>query len=214
MSAAYGIQENIRTGGTDKEIMDAFMEIMGQYDYTMIITFSTHNPFEGHIYSTMVTPRGMPDLMARYIKANHYLDECMEGFLRSIDTNEDLRDATIVFVGDHTVFYPEQRVDFADYCRTADLNYEVTAAYGPLIIYSPMITKKEKYEEPSFQMDVYPTVLSVIGCENYFWKGVGVNLRDSISRSNRQLEETEAYELSDKLIRSDFFREYLGANNK
>lgn len=209
MSAAYGIQENIRTGGTDKEIMDAYMEIMGQYDYTMIITFSTHNPFDGHIYSMLETPQGMPDLMARYIKSNNYLDECMEGFLSSIDTNEDMGNTTIVFVGDHTVFYPEQRVAFADYCRTADQDYDVTAAYGPLIIYSPKITKKEKYEEPSYQMDVYPTVLKVIGCENYYWKGVGVDLRDSIARNNRPLDEIEAYDLSDKLIRSNFFREYL-----
>ena len=54
-------------------------------------------------------------------------------------------------------------------------------------------------------MDAYPTILHLIGCENYYWKGLGVNLLDSVGRSNRPITEQDAYILSDKLIRANYF---------
>ena len=212
MSAAYSIKDNIQTKSTDKAIMTTLLEVVEGYDYVMALTFSTHNPFEGYVYSKLSIPKGMPELMARYIMANNYLDDCMADFLQAIDDNEDLKDATIVFVGDHTVFYPEQRQSFAKYCQSNKLDYDVMDDYGPLIIYSPFVEQKEKYEDLAYQMDVYPTILSTIGCDEYYWKGVGVNLRDTIARHNRKISVIEAHDLSDKLIRSNFFKEYLEQN--
>jgi hypothetical protein len=54
-------------------------------------------------------------------------------------------------------------------------------------------------------MDIYPTIMHLIGCENYYWKGLGINVMDSTARRNRPITEEDAYELSDKLIRSNYF---------
>ena len=62
--------------------------------------------------------------------------------------------------------------------------------------------------ETSYQMDAYPTILHLIGCEDYYWKGFGVNLLDSIARNNRPITEQEAFILSDKIIRANWFESY------
>lgn len=57
-----------------------------------------------------------------------------------------------------------------------------------------------------YQMDVYPTIMHCIGADDYYWKGFGVNLIDSVARNKRLIAEEEAYSLSDKIIRCDYFR--------
>lgn len=56
-----------------------------------------------------------------------------------------------------------------------------------------------------YQMDIFPTILHLIGCEDYYWKGFGVNLLDSVARNNRVITEHEAFILSDKVIRANWF---------
>ena len=55
---------------------------------------------------------------------------------------------------------------------------------------------------------IYPTLLHLTNNDHYYWKGFGVNLLDSVNRNNRPITEEEAYMLSDKLIRANFFKKY------
>ena len=80
--------------------------------------------------------------------------------------------------------------------------------YCPLIIYSPEIEGNIHVTDTCYQMDVFPTILNLIGAEDYFWHGFGVNVMDSVARHNRPITEEEAYRLSDLMIRSDYFRNY------
>ena len=80
--------------------------------------------------------------------------------------------------------------------------------YTPLIVYSSDSHKNRVVEDTCYQMDIFPTILHLIGCENYYWHGFGVNLLDSAARNNRTISEEEAYRLSDLIIRSDYFRNY------
>ena len=54
-------------------------------------------------------------------------------------------------------------------------------------------------------MDIFPTILHMIGCDNYYWQGFGVNLADTNAQYNRFITETEAYNLSELVLKSDFF---------
>ena len=80
-----------------------------------------------------------------------------------------------------------------------------------MIIHGPTIDGNTCVQGVAYQMDIYPTVLAAIGCEDFFWKGFGVNLMDSASRSNRPISDVDAFDLSDKVIRSNRF-EYYGDN--
>ena len=77
----------------------------------------------------------------------------------------------------------------------------------PLIIYSPAITQNTRYTKDAYQMDIYPTYQSLLGVENYRWKGFGINLLSDTAEIElkRPITEDEAFILSDKLIRNNYF---------
>ena len=95
--------------------------------------------------------------------------------------------------------------DFTVYAKEQNLSIASGENYCPLIIYSPRISENIHVADTCYQMDIFPTILHLIGCEDYYWKGFGVNLMDSVARHNRPISEKEAYNLSDKLIRSNYF---------
>ena len=119
-----------------------------------------------------------------------------------------LAQSTVVITGDHTIFKPAMLTEFADYAKKNDLSIATGENYCPLIIYSPAIKENKQIDEVCYQMDIFPTILYLIGCEKYIWKGFGVNLLDDSVRHNRPISEQEAYRLSDLMIRSDYFRQY------
>ena len=47
--------------------------------------------------------------------------------------------------------------------------------------------------------------MNSINCENYYWKGFGINLLDE-NRNKRQISADEALELSDKLHQANYFK--------
>ena len=95
--------------------------------------------------------------------------------------------------------------DFMDYATQRNLSIASGENYCPLIIYSPQIKGNIQVDELCYQMDVFLTILHLIGCEDYYWKGFGVNLLDSVARNNRPITEQEAFVLSDKVIRANYF---------
>ena len=57
-------------------------------------------------------------------------------------------------------------------------------------------------------MDIFPTILHLIGSEGYYWKGFGIDLLDSVACTSRTTNEIKAYDLSEKLIRCNFFESF------
>lgn len=215
MCKAYKIDSNYVVSHSDKVIFSNIIRKAEEFDYILAITSSTHNPFEIICDSSnLVLDAKMPKVMQRYIKSFNYFDESIACFLKEIDANPVLKDATIVITADHKIFNPEMREQFADYCMEEKLSCSVDSPYCPLIVYSPAIQSDKPLLRKShcYQMDIYPTVLSLIGGENYYWQGVGVNILDDYNQTDelqRSILEIEAKDISDKLIRSNYFTEFV-----
>lgn len=169
------------------------------------ITVSTHTPFVSHPTSNLVFTDDIPRDLKRYINCFHFTDSCIGVTLQKMEQNGILRNSTIVITGDHTIFKKSQLKEFKPYIESHSLPMSSDINYVPLIISTPTIEQKISIGDICYQMDIYPTIMHLIGCEDYYWKGFGVNLLDSTSRHNRSITEQEAYELSDKLIRSNYF---------
>ena len=169
----------------------------------MAITVSTHSPFN-RIRNNKVQTKA-PAILNRYMQCLNYTDSCIADFMNSVLADPLLSLSTIVITGDHTIFKPAMLSDFTTYSKEQNLSIASGENYCPLIIYSPQITQNIHVTDTCYQMDIFPTILHLIGCEDYYWKGFGVNLLDSIARHNRPITELKAYELSDRLIRSNYF---------
>ena len=210
MSDSYHIDTNyLSPQSLDHVTFSILDSIYTIHPYCMAITMATHSPFLAcSKMAKLDLPYDMPENMANYLRCMHYSDSCWGDFLNKVDNDSILQNATICFMGDHIIFDPNMRSTFAAYCADNQLDYDVNSAHTAIITYSPNIDQKYIVSEITYQMDAYPTILHLIGCEDYYWKGFGVNLLDSVARNNRPISEQEAFILSDKLIRANCFESY------
>lgn len=172
-----------------------------------IITISSHPPFAG-VPESLNMQEDMPSQLKTYLNSIHYADSCIGDFLQKIEQDSFLKNTTIVITGDHTVFKSSMLQDFRPFAEKYNYPIPADMSYCPLIVYSPTINDRVEVNELCYQMDIFPTILHCIGADDYYWKGFGVNLLDSVARNKRTFTEDEAYMLSDKMIRSDYFRQY------
>lgn len=209
MSPAYGYAETYVSVDDDRVLFQDVLDKLHEgWRAIQVVTMSTHVPFSGAKVSDYSTPSDMPDYLSDYIKAFSTCDKGMGKLLSAIDTDTTLQNATIVITGDHKIFPKDKRDEYARYMQKKGLQFEVSKPYCPLIIISPDIKEDIRVSDIVYQMDVYPTVLQSIGCEECVWGGVGIGLRKNYTTESRELTEDKAFELCDKLIRNNWFKHY------
>ena len=205
MSPAYGYDTTIVT--TEQEAFCQTASLLQKdYDFAQIVTMTSHEPFGCGAEANIQLSSQMPSMMANYIRCVNVTDGYIGQMLDSLHRYQLLDSITIVITGDHTIFHKERRDAFVSYCIDHDLHYGVEDEYCPLVIYSPALEGESVCDAEAYQMDVYPTILGVLGYEDYYWKGFGVDLTDSAQYSHRAMDEKEAYRLSNLLIRNDYFK--------
>jgi len=207
MSPAYAYDTTIIRSQVDSILAFATIEaIHNGYQMVQTITMSSHAPFEyGIKYSHLTTPTGMPNHMANYMKSISYADDGIAILLDAMDNDSLMQDVTLVITGDHVIFPDEQRHDYAQYVEQNNLSFCIKDAFVPLIIYSSFDQFIMKDVE-AYQMDIYPTIMSLLGCKDYYWKGFGVDLMNDSMVQNRTLISEQAFHISDQLIRSNYFK--------
>lgn len=207
MSDAYKIDTNyLSPQNLDHYTFELLDDIYRKYPFIMLATMATHSPFESCAnYTYIELPSDMPRKMANYLRCLHYSDSCWGDFLLKIDTDSILKNTIICFQGDHIIFDSNMRNEFEQYCLEKNLDYDVQNNNTAFIAYAPNLQEKTIISEKTYQMDAYSTILQLIDCEKYYWKGFGVNILDSTARRNRLISEQEAFFLSDKIIRANWF---------
>ena len=211
MSPAYGIdlEDNYTCSDDDTILFSKACELAEEYESVLFITGSTHSPFKKVCNkSSLDLPDNMPQYMRDYLKSCNYFDESIGFFVDRILNDEVFQNTTIVITGDHTCFQDEKRSQFKQYCINNNQDYSVENARCPLIIISPKIRENIQNDNDIYQMDIYPTILQLIGCGQYCWKGFGVNIFDDTQISSREFTEEDAFSLSDKIISTNYFSDY------
>lgn len=182
-----------------------YIDTVSQPFCALGITITSHAPFNYGARHPKYTQDGMPSMMQAYLNTLNYVDSCVGAVVEYVMHSEKLADnTTIVISGDHTIFRNTIE-EFDAYASVNGIDMQTTKTFTPLIVYSPTIKQNISVPEVGYQMDIYPTIMPLIGCEDYYWKGLGVNLLDAEARANRYLSAEEASRLSNKLIRSNYF---------
>ena len=210
MSPAYGYDTTIVFSDIDTLLFTRLNELIDTGErHIQCITQSTHAPFANEQYSHLSVPQDMPWVMSNYIRGFNALDDGLKIFIDKLATDTALQQFTIILTGDHRILHQEKREQMMRYSKKHGLDYNATDDCLPLVIYSPKIQGNIHVSEEAYQMDIYPTLLSLLGTEDYLWKGLGVNLADSIQVANRPISPQRAAEVSDRMIRNDYFRRYI-----
>ena len=210
MSDAYGLDSNYVVSEHDKEIFETVVAKAKIHDYVLAVTLSSHAPFDIWADSSILSvPEGMPTLMRNYIKSINFMDAGLGVLLDAMETDSVLQNSVLMITGDHSIFNVEQLGEFRAYVQQAGLDYDLNRHNCPVMVYAPQWDGAIDITEPVYQMDIYPTLLCAIGAEDYYWQGFGVDLHDTSVISNRKITLMDIDELSDKMIRTNFFKEYV-----
>ena len=204
MSPAYGYDTTICYSDIDTLLFQKLNELIDSGAlYIQCITQSTHSPFVSEKYSHLPLADDMPWVMYNFIRAFNALDDGLGYFVRKLETDTILQQYTIVITADHNILHYEKRCLMQHYADIHQMELQPMDNSLPLIIYSPQIQANPHYTEDAYQMDIYPTYMSLLGVDEYHWKGFGKNLLDN--NAKRLIQEKEAFVLSDKLIRNNYF---------
>lgn len=186
--------------------------------YLQFVTYSSHHPFvipeELHrIHLRQEMPRRLRD----YLTAVNYVDHALGEFIAALRRNPRLSDAMIVITGDHEGLASE-RPALASSAAGRGLVSE--GRFTPLIVVNAPAAMR--CTDTVGQIDIYPTLLDLLGLDDYHWRGLGRSLlRADAPRAavDPHLERVgaavdspteehlrQAWSLSDRIIRSDYFR--------
>jgi phosphoglycerol transferase MdoB-like AlkP superfamily enzyme len=204
MSPAYGYETTICYCDIDTILFQKLDSLVDEgHRYIQCITQSTHAPFVNEKYSRLELPKSMPWVMYNFIRGFNALDDGLGYLIRKIETDSVLQQYTIVFTGDHRILHYEKRRQMQRYADKHHMDLNPSDDCLPLIIYSPKITGNPRYTDDAYQMDIYPTYRALVGAADYHWQGFGINLMDSTQKRAIMLDD--AYALSDKLLRNNYF---------
>ncbi len=172
----------------------------------LLITCDSHTPFEKiPIDDAIAFDPEMPNDLKKYLNCIRETDRAFGEWFTEWQHTKQAQNTVVVITGDHTIHKDAILEELATYAKKVDWSIQSGKTYCPLIIFDATLTQNTYVPEMCYQMDIYPTIMHLIGAERYYWKGFGVNLLDSTVRKNRIISEIEAYNTSNDMIRCNYF---------
>ena len=202
-SLFYGYKENYynehikKDGGyndvIDPEVFDYGLKKVIERQNPFIaqfVTISMHLPFHRARENVkwIMDADTIPETTRKYWNCTHFFDNCLNDFLNGLKSSGKYDDCVIAIMGDHSI--PVNIVDD---------DHHMSAV---IILNSGCPKDSIPHPKNMQQIDIYPTLLDLIGGNEYGWKGVG----HSIFRSDEPNDEEALYDLSQKLILSEYFQ--------
>ncbi len=188
------------------------------------VTYSGHNPFRlpenMHDPDFDINGMGLPRRLADYITMAHYTDSQLHTLIDYLRSRTDFDDTLVVIVGDHEGLAGDRR-DFIN-SSTEAARIVSPRQYTPFIVLNSPVAGRT--DCVAGQIDMYPTLLAMLGLSDYEWHGQGRSMLDpargSYAISMMTGEEVgdstslapgllpllrSARRTSDAIIRSDYF---------
>ncbi len=186
----------------------------GESVYMQFVTYSGHAPFKlpEELKQVRFSDR-VPTKMNDYMTTANYTDRAIGEFVAYLKSRPEYQDMLIVVTGDH-----EGLASWREEIRANPLASEIVSPgqFTPFIVINSPIGMT--YEGVMGQIDMYPTILNLMGLDDYEWKGMGQSILDPNhpgTAVSPQMEvvgntsvdasrHTKAYDVSDLIIRFDY----------
>lgn len=151
-----------------------------------IITMSSHIPFDIPEHLKTWNIENPDDLLVlKYFEAVHYADQALGYFLEKMKTSGLMDNTMLVLYGDHmglNYYNDEIRDTFLQIYKTP---YEIEQMVKvPLIINIPGYSENKLVQKTGSHLDLYPTVIDLLGYENKKGVMLGQDLLNSKAYNN------------------------------
>lgn len=213
VTTSYGYQQLIEPDSENRfewddsivvDKMIATLESMPAPCCVMGITVSGHLPFT-QSQDAIPMADTIPALFSQYMRTAHFTDRQIGRLLEWADTAQVMRHSTIAITGDHRIFHAWGNEEIRDFGLRAHLPFGTGQAGCPFLLMGPRVPAIRSLQAE--QIDIFPTLLEAIGQKNYFWQSMGHScLRPETADTNDRYFLHR--QLSDKLIRMDYFAPY------
>ena len=187
--------------------------------FMQFVTYSGHAPFvlPQHLQEISFSD-SIPAKAADYMKTARYTDKALGQFVDFLKSRPEYKETLIVITGDHEglAFYRNEL------CQAPATQGIVSdKPYTPLIILNSPVGMR--YEDVMGQIDIYPTLLQLLGLERYPWKGMGqsilsptkrglavgshMNVEGDASDSLTLHHLQQAHDIADLMLRFDYLKD-------
>lgn len=158
--------------------------------FSLILTFSMHQPYDTYEeHGFHLTDKNLPEKYRNYLTSCHYTDAQIGKYLDILRERGIYDNSLIVIVSDH-----DARPKYIDMDG-------IVPPEIPLYIINGGIDKTKVWNGVCNQLDVYTTILDILGIESK-WRGLGHTLLNT----NYQNSVTDKIQkISSNIINSDFF---------
>lgn len=189
--------------------------------HTMLqcVTYSGHTPFV--IPDELKKVRfsdAIPERLRHYMEVANYTDRAIGEFVDRLKASGQYDNTTIVITGDHEGI----GVDRASFVKNpAVASWLSPEQYVPLIVLNSPVAMR--YDLTMGQIDIYPTLLDLLGLDDYKWRGLGQSILDpgklpfALNAQGKFVGDTQGvskdilehqrrmYTISDLIISADYF---------
>lgn len=143
--------------------------------FIQMVTYSGHSPFKmPESLKTVHFSNRIPEVMADYMTVAHYTDEAIGKFVEYLRTRPEYGRTMVVITGDHEGLADNRK----DLCRTkAGKGIVSENEFTPFIVLNSPIAMY--HTKVMGQVDIYTTLLNLLGLESYRWSGIGQSILDS-----------------------------------
>lgn len=160
----------------DKPLIEQTIELlksgeilpMGKPGFVHIITMSSHHPFMlPPEFDDLKLKGSYPDLLKGYLETIHYTDAALGQLTDYLKSRPDYNDILVVITGDHEGL-ANSRTDLSK--QFPWVSKEKLTPW--IALNSPYPGTFDKYVG---QVDLYTTMLQLLGLTDYRWQGMGVS---------------------------------------
>lgn len=146
---------------------------VGEKAFVQMVTYSGHFPFRlPEELKTVTFSDTIPEMMRDYMTDAHYTDAAIGSFIDYLRTRPDYDSTLVVITGDHEGLANNRR----DLCASKGGDVISKDEFTPLIILNAPAAMT--YDGVMGQIDIYPTILELLGLRDYKWHGLGQSILD------------------------------------
>jgi lipoteichoic acid synthase len=158
---------------------------------SLILTMSMHQPYNSYVeHGFHLTDKTLPQEYKNYLMSCHYTDIQIGKYLKSLKEKGLYDNSLIIIAADH-----DAHQDYLG--MEGKISRDI-----PLFIVNGGIDSSNAWTGTCNQLDVYTTILDIMGVECQ-WRGLGHTL---LTNDYHNSVTEEAQQLSDWIIYSDYFK--------
>ncbi len=171
-----------------------------------LTTLSMHSPYKdpnATIADFLVNQPDTPIQVANYYRMANYFDTQLGLFLDHLKRSGVYDESVIVIASDHNM----------------RLSGDEESGKSPIVFIALNAGITKMIDYPVGQIDVFPTILDLMGVEDCSWRGLGISMFNSENRSAVDVNgvlhgkstpeidqrKKDAWDISDMIIRSNYF---------